>query len=74
MDWIKVITVSQVIVSVLVVISILLQSRGEGMGSFLGGGGEVYRSRRGIENTLHIATIVLSILLVGLSIANTALS
>jgi preprotein translocase subunit SecG len=73
-DWIKVITVSQVIVSVLVVISILLQSRGEGMGSFLGGGGEVYRSRRGIENTLHIATIVLSILLVGLSIANTALS
>lgn len=74
MDWQKIITIAQVIVSVLVVVSILLQSRGEGLGTFLGGGGEVYRSKRGIEKTLYIATIILTILLVGLSIANTVLS
>ncbi len=74
MDWKKTITISQVVVAILVVISILLQNRGQGLGTFLGGGGEVYRSRRGIEKVLYYSTIILSILLVALSIANTAIS
>ncbi|MFH1547452.1 MAG: preprotein translocase subunit SecG [bacterium] len=74
MDWKKVITVAQVVVAILVVISILLQNRGEGMGTFLGGGGEVFRSRRGFEKVLYYLTIVLSVLLVALSIANTAIT
>jgi len=66
--------VIQIIVAILVVVSVLLQNRGEGLGSFLGGGGEVYRSRRGIEKVLYYSTIVLSVILVALSIANTTLS
>ncbi len=55
----------QVVLSVLVVISILLQVRGSGLGSLFGNvGGEFYRSRRGIENLLFRGTIVLAILFV----------
>ena len=74
MDSKKIITIAQIVVAILVVISILLQNRGEGLGTFLGGGGEIYRSRRGIEKVLYYSTIVLSVMLVALSVANTVIS
>jgi preprotein translocase subunit SecG len=39
-----------------------LQTKGGGLGSIFGGDGGVYRTRRGIEKTLHQATIGLSVL------------
>ena len=74
MDVNTIITVAQIIVGVGLIISILLQSRGEGLGSFFGGGGEVFRTRRGLENILYYLTIILAVLLVVLSIVNTTLS
>jgi protein translocase SecG subunit len=74
MDTKTIITIAQIVVGVLTVASILLQNRGEGLGSFLGGGGEVFRARRGLENVLFYSTIVLSITLVVLSLINTTLS
>lgn len=74
MDVKLILTVIQIIVAVVLIVVILLQQRGEGLGSFFGGGGEVFRTRRGIENVLFYLTIVLIILLVSLSIANTILS
>ena len=74
MDIQTIITVVQIVVGVALVISILLQSRGEGLGSFFGGGGEVFRTRRGLENILYYLTIVLAVLLVILSIVNTTLT
>ena len=50
----------QIIVSLLLIISVLLQQRGGGLSPVFGGEGAVYRTRRGIERIIFIATIVLS--------------
>ncbi|MDD3661465.1 MAG: preprotein translocase subunit SecG [Candidatus Dojkabacteria bacterium] len=68
------ITIAQIIIAVLVVVTILLQNRGEGLGSFFGGGGEIFRTRRGVENLMYYVSLGLSALLVVLSIVNTSLS
>lgn len=65
-----------VVVSVLLIASILLQNRGGGLGTIFGGsgGGEYYRSRRGIEAFLYNSTIVLGIVFGVISIAIAILS
>jgi len=54
----KLIEVSQIISAILLMITILLQHRGTGLGGAFGGEGTSYRSRRGIEALLLRATIV----------------
>lgn len=44
---------------VLLVILILIQTRGASLGAGLGGGGEVNTVRRGSDKTLHQLTIIL---------------
>lgn len=51
----------QIGVSLLLIGSILLQQRGAGLGSSFGGGGQFYRSKRGFEKVLFLATIVLAV-------------
>ena len=59
-----------IVICVLLIISILLQVRGSGLGTvFGGGGGEFYRSKRGIEKFLYKGTIILSIFFVATCIA-----
>ncbi len=64
------ITVIQIILAILFIVSILLQNRGEGLSGTFGGGGEFYRSRRGMEKILLRATVVLACLFLASSIAN----
>jgi preprotein translocase subunit SecG len=64
---------AQIIVSLLLIVSVLLQSRGSGLGSAFGGEGTVYRTRRGIERSLFISTIVLAIIFIVISFLNTVL-
>ena len=59
----------QVVVSIGLMASILLQARGAGLGSTFGGESSVYRSRRGIEKRLFQFTILLAVLFVVLSLA-----
>jgi len=59
----------QIIVAVMLIVVILLQSRGSGLGSAFGGEGNVYRTKRGMEKTLHLVTIILSILFLGIALA-----
>ena len=54
--------VIQLIIAALLVVAILLQQRGTGIGSAFGGEAGVYRSKRGAERILFIATIILSLL------------
>ncbi len=61
--------VGQMIVSIALMASILLQSRGAGLGATFGGDSSVYRSRRGIEKRLFQFTIVLAVLFVIFSVA-----
>lgn len=48
--------------SVLIIIFILIQGRGAGLGSAWGGGGEQFGTRRGIEKWTLRTTVVLIIL------------
>jgi len=61
---------AMIITSIGLVISIVLQSKGAGLGGLTGGDtGGVFSARRGIEKTLFWITIGLSFLFFGLSIA-----
>lgn len=64
-----ILTVLQIIVSILLVGAVLLQAPEGGLSPVFGGGGEMYRSKRNVEKFLMVATIVLSSLLVLLSLA-----
>lgn len=64
----QILLISQIVVCVLLVISILLQNRAEGLGTMFGGGGEVFRTKRGLEKFLYYFTIFLVVLLVVLSL------
>ena len=55
-------SVIQIILGVLLIVAILFQQKGTGLGSAFGGEGQVYRSKRGVERLLFIATIILSAL------------
>jgi preprotein translocase subunit SecG len=59
-----------IIISVLLITSVILQSKGAGLGGLTGADvGSVYTARRGIERTLFWVTIVLSVIFFGLVIA-----
>ena len=61
----------QIVVAILLIASILLQQRGGGLGGvFGGGGGGSYGTKRGLQQKLHYATIVLAVLFVGLALLN----
>ena len=55
--------ISQIILSVALILAILLQVRGGGLGGIFGQADSVYRTRRGVEKTLFQLTIVLVVLL-----------
>lgn len=62
-------SIAQIVVAILLGASILLQQRGTALGSAFGGdSGNFYSVRRGILKKLYWATIVLSILFVGLAL------
>jgi preprotein translocase subunit SecG len=58
----------QIIVSVALIAVILLQAKGSGLGGIFGGDSSIYKTRRGVEKTLHQATIGLSIVFFAISI------
>jgi protein translocase SecG subunit len=63
-----VLTIIQIVLSILLIGAILLQSQGGGVSPVFGGGGEMYRSKRNVEKFLVIFTSVIAILLAGLSL------
>lgn len=61
--------VFQTVLAVILIASILLQSRGSGLGGAWGGGGELYTTRRGIEKLLFRGTVLVAVLFVIVSFA-----
>jgi preprotein translocase subunit SecG len=53
-----------VISAILIIIVVLVQNQGSGLGDAFGGGGNVYRSKRGFEKGLFIFTIILGIIFI----------
>lgn len=60
----------QIGLSVLLVVLILVQSKGSGLGGVFGGEGNVYRTKRGAERVVFIATIVVAVLFFGMAFLN----
>lgn len=63
-QWLPAIRVVQIILGIAVIIFILLQARGAGLGSAFGGSsaGTVFKTRRGVERLIFNITIVFVIL------------
>lgn len=70
----QVLTYFQIGVAILLGTAILLQQKGQGLSGAFGGEGSFYRTKRGLEKTLLIATIVFAVLFAGIGISRIALS
>jgi preprotein translocase subunit SecG len=69
-QWIPAMRIVQIILSIAVVVFILLQARGAGLGSAFGGSsaGSVFKTRRGVERLIFNATIVFIVLFALISV------
>ena len=59
-----------IVLSVLIVIFILVQGRGAGLGSAWGGGGEMFQTRRGMEKIILWLTIIFIVIFFTVSLIN----
>lgn len=66
--------IAQAVVAVLLMVAILLQNRGAGLGGTFGGDFGGYYTKRGMEKFLLYATWVLAALFIALAIANVRLA
>jgi preprotein translocase subunit SecG len=71
-QWIPAIRIVQIILCIAVIIFILLQVRGAGLGSAFGGSsaGSVFKTRRGVERLIFNLTIVFVVLFAIISVAS----
>ena len=60
--------IAQMVLAVVLVVVLLLQVRGQGLGGIFGQQTGMYRTKRGIEKTMFQLTIVLMIIFVLISI------
>ena len=65
-----ILAVGQIILSLALIASILMQARGTGLSGTFGGDSAVYRSRRGIERRLWQFTIVLIVLFIAFALVS----
>ncbi len=63
-SWAPWLGVIEIILALTLTVLVLLQTKGGGLGSFMGGGdtGGGFRTRRGVEATLHRVTIIVAVL------------
>ncbi|MCG2694060.1 preprotein translocase subunit SecG [Candidatus Parcubacteria bacterium] len=64
-----IINIVQIVLAIFLIIAIILQARGSGLGSAFGGDNMVFRTKRGVEKSLHTITIILAIIFLGLSLS-----
>ncbi len=60
--------IAQIVIGILLIILVLLQQRGGGMGVLGGISSQFYGTRRGLEKTIFVFTIILGGLFIALSI------
>jgi preprotein translocase subunit SecG len=61
--------IALIIISVLLILSVILQSKGAGLGGLTGADtGSIFTARRGVERTLFWVTIILSVIFFALVI------
>lgn len=65
----NILAVVQIILGVLLVIVVMLQQSGSGLGAGFGGSGTVFTTKRGVDKILFQATIAISILFFATALA-----
>ena len=70
MNTVFILKIVQLVLAVLLTAAILLQARGAGIGAAFGGGGNVFRTKRGAEKKLFQLTVLFGILFFGVSLAS----
>lgn len=60
--------ISQIVLAVALVLAVLMQTRGGGLGGIFGQPDSVYRTKRGVAKTLFQLTIALAVLFVVVSV------
>lgn len=68
MDFI--LNIVQIVLAVILIVLILIQSRGSGLGGVFGGEGNVYQTKRGVEKIVFISTIITAALFLGVALFN----
>ncbi|MBA7671786.1 hypothetical protein ES703_79949 [subsurface metagenome] len=68
------ISIAQIVLSIALILAILLQVRGGGLGGIFGQPDTVYRTKRGVERTLFQLTIALVVLFITISIISLKVS
>jgi preprotein translocase subunit SecG len=66
--------VAQIVLSIALILAILLQVRGGGLGGIFGQPDTVFRTKRGVERTLFQLTVVLVVLFIIISIVSLTIS
>jgi len=65
----NILNIALIIISIALIVSVVLQSKGAGLGGLTGGDtGGVFSARRGVEKTLFRVTIVFSVVFFVLTI------
>ena len=63
----------EIVVSIVLILVILLQTRGSGFSATFSSDSSIYRSRRGVERTVFNFTIVLAVVFIVVSILSVTL-
>jgi len=61
---------TQIAVSIILIVLIVLQQRGTALGAGFGGGGEVYSTKRGAQKKIYYATIAVATIFLVLGVLN----
>ena len=64
MNLSMILQITTLVTGILAVLLILLQARGASLGAGFGSSGELFTTRRGIDKSLHEATIVMVVVFV----------
>ena len=68
------INIAQIVLAVALILAILFQVRGGGLGGIFGQPDTVYRTKRGVERTLFQITVALVVLFIVVSIVSLKVS
>ena len=60
--------IAQILVAVVLIAIVLMQVKGTGFGAALGGADQSYRTRRGIQRSLHRLTIAVVVIFIGFAL------
>ncbi|MFC1913129.1 preprotein translocase subunit SecG [Chloroflexota bacterium] len=66
--------VAQIVLSAALILAILFQVKGGGLGGIFGQAETVFRTKRGVEKTLFQLTVVLAVLFIVISIVSLVVS